>query len=311
MPSSEGEEVRFETADRLTLAGTYFKTTAPRRLGVVVFCHEYLGDRWSAQAYVGHLRALGFDLFTFDFRNHGQSDSQPGYQPLQWLTASELFDLRAALKYVRSRPDADPAGVGLFGVSRGGCAALCVGGKDPGVWGVATDGAFPTRGTMLAYILRWAEIYVGSRTIWRNMPLAAFQFVAWSARKRVQSKLKCRFPDVERATARLAPRPLFMVHGEKDSYIGPDIARTLFEMAGDPKELWVVPKAKHNRCREMAGVEYTDRIAMFFLANAPRVSKSSRPAASPRPHPVAAAEAAAAAIAAIAPAAAGSNVLSH
>jgi pimeloyl-ACP methyl ester carboxylesterase len=310
-PSGEGEEVRFETADRLTLAGTYFKTTAPRRLGVVVFCHEYLGDRWSALAYLGHLRALGFDLFTFDFRNHGQSDSQPGYQPLQWLTASELFDLRGALKYVRSRPDVDPAGVGLFGVSRGGCAALCVGGKDPGVWGVATDGAFPTRGTMLAYILRWAEIYVGSRTIWRNMPLAAFQFVAWSARKRVQSKLKCRFPDVERATARLAPRPLFMIHGEKDSYIGPDIARTLFDMAGDPKELWVVSKAKHNRCREVAGVEYGDRVATFFLANAPRVSKSSRPAAPPRPHPVAAAEVAAAAIAAIAPAAAGSNVLSH
>ncbi len=312
-PTAEGEEVRFETADGLGLAGTYFKTRAARRLGVLVFCHEYLGDRWSAQAYAGHLRELGFDLFCFDFRNHGQSDSEPGYQPLQWLTTHEVTDLRAALKYVRGRDDADSAGVGLFGVSRGGSAALCVGGKDPRVWGVVTDGAFPTRGTMLAYILRWAEIYVGVKTLWRHLPMQAYQFLAWSSRKRVQARLNCRFPDVERATARLAPRPLLMVHGEKDSYIGPSIARALFDRAGDPKELWLVPKAKHNRCREVAGAEYSERVGGFFLANAPRVSRpGGRAVAATRPREViAVAEVAASAMAAIAPTAAANNVLSH
>lgn len=311
-PSGDGEEVRFATADGLNLAGTYFPTPAARRLGVVVFCHEYLGDRWSALAYLGHLRALGFDLFTFDFRNHGQSDAEPAYQPLQWLTAHELSDLRAALKYVRSRPDGDPAGVGLFGVSRGGAAALGVGGKDPGVWGVATDGAFPTHGTMLAYILRWAEIYVGSKTIWRHLPIQAYQFLAWSSRKRIQGRLNCRFPNVERATARLAPRPLLMIHGEKDSYIGTGIARGLFAAAGDPKELWIVAKAKHNRCREVAGDEYYDRVASFFLAAAPRASRPTARPVAPKPREVSAvAEVAAPAIAAIVPTAAGSNLLSH
>ena len=308
-PLRNADVVRIDTTDGLTLAGTYFKTTAERRVGVIVFCHEYLGDRWSALAYIGHLRDLGFDLFSFDFRNHGQSDADRAYAPLQWLTAHEVADLRAALKYVRSRPDADPAGVGLFGVSRGGCASLCVGGKDPGVWGVATDGAFPTRGTMLAYILRWAEIYVGSKSFWRHVPIQAYHFLAWSSRKRVQRKLKCHFPDVERGTARLAPRPLFMIHGEKDSYIGPDIARGLFAAAGDPKELWIVPKAKHNRCREVAGAEYSDRVAAFFLASAPRVSRTVERAAAARPREVAAVVPSA--IPAVAPAAAGSNALSH
>jgi pimeloyl-ACP methyl ester carboxylesterase len=299
-PLRDAEDVRFSTADGLTLAASYFKTTAEKRLGVIVFCHEYLGDRWSALAYLGHLRAVGFDLFSFDFRNHGQSDSQPGYEPLQWLTAGELMDLRAALKYLRSRADADLAGVGLFGVSRGGCAAVCAAAKDPGVWGVATDGSFPTHGTMLAYILRWSEIYVGSRTIWRRMPMVVFEFLTWSARKRVQGKRKCRFPHVERGVARLAPRPLLMIHGEKDSYIGPDIARGLFATAGDPRELWIVPKAKHNRCREVAGEEYSDRVAAFFVASAPRVSKPAVrvPPLKPRQ-------------AATAATAAGTNVLSH
>jgi len=273
-PTTEGEAVRIPTRDGLSLTGTYFKTTAPRRLGVIVFCHEYLGDRWSALAYAGHLRALGFDLFSFDFRNHGKSDIEPTYKPLQWVTNHELLDLRAALTYLRSRPDRDPAGFGLFGVSRGGGTALCVGGKDPSVWGVVTDGAFPTNGTMVAYITRWSEIYVDSRTIWARMPHCVIDFLAWAARKRSQSRLKCRFPSVERATARLAPRPLFMIHGEKDAYIGPKIAQTLFDRAGDPKELWIVPKAKHNRCREIEGAAYLDRIGSFFLRNAPRISSS-------------------------------------
>jgi pimeloyl-ACP methyl ester carboxylesterase len=276
-PTTDDENVRFATRDGLMLAGTYFANRAGRRLGVIVFSHEFLGDRWSVLPYLDHLRELGFDLFSFDYRNHGQSDPDPNYQPLQWVTDHEVNDLRAALVYVRSRPDADLAGVGLFGVSRGGGTALCVASKDARVWGVATDGAFPTNGTMLAYIKRWSEIYVPSNTVWQNMPKQVYSFLAWTARRRSQRRLSCRYPMVETAVARLAPRPLFMIHGAKDTYIGPAIAKKLFRLAGNPKELWLVPKAKHNRCREIAGRAYYDRLADFFLANAPRVQ-------SPTPH---------------------------
>ncbi len=43
---------------------------------------------------------------------------------MQWTTDHEVRDLRAALAYLRTRPDHDPAGFGLFGVSRGGTTAL-------------------------------------------------------------------------------------------------------------------------------------------------------------------------------------------
>ena len=89
-----------------------------------MYCHEYLSDRWSYRPYVDHLRDLGFDIFTFDFRNHGAEPVRPGYAPLQWATDHEVRDLRAALAYLRTRPDRDPAGFGLFGVSRGGTTAL-------------------------------------------------------------------------------------------------------------------------------------------------------------------------------------------
>ncbi|WP_435006009.1 alpha/beta hydrolase [Tundrisphaera lichenicola] len=269
-PTQDGENVRFRTRDGLHLAGTYLKARTSTRAGVVVFCHEYLSDRWSAKPYVDHLRDQGFDLFSFDFRNHGESPSDPEYKPLQWVTEHEVFDLQAALSYLRSRPDADPAGVGLFGVSRGGGTALCVASRDPQVWGVVTDGAFPTRGTMLSYILRWAEIYVGNPVFWKAMPVWIFEFLGWSARLRTQMKLHCRYSDVERAVARLAPRPWLAIHGQKDGYIGVDIAKALFERAGDPKELWIVAGAKHNRCREKDPATYLDRVSAFVRKSAPR-----------------------------------------
>src|SRR5207248_10055369 len=72
-PGEGGEEVRFAASDGVELAGTYFTTRAGARLGTVVFCHEYLGDRWGFLAYADGLHAAGFDLFSFDFRNHGDS----------------------------------------------------------------------------------------------------------------------------------------------------------------------------------------------------------------------------------------------
>src|SRR5690242_16899352 len=76
-PTGEGEHVRFKTADGLELGGTYLPARAPGRAGVLVFCHEFLSDRWSYQPYAERLRDLGFDVFTFDFRNHGTSASDP------------------------------------------------------------------------------------------------------------------------------------------------------------------------------------------------------------------------------------------
>ena len=97
-----------------------------------------------------------------------------------------------------------------------------------------------------------------------------FSFVGWSGRRVAQRKLGCRLPDVERAASRLSPRPWLMIHGGKDAYIGPEIARLLFAEAREPKEMWIVPGAKHNRCRETQPEAYAERLAAFLARVAPR-----------------------------------------
>ena len=269
-PLDDGEDVRFLTEDGFTLAGTYHRATTRNRIGVLVFCHEYLSDRWSFAAYAGPLRSLGFDVFSFDFRNHGQSDSDPTYRPLQWVTDHEVRDVQGALSYLRTRNDRDPAGFALFGISRGGGTALVATAQANDVWGVITDGAFPTSGTMISYIRRWSDIYLQNRFLRKWMPKVLFRYAAWTGRVRSERRLNCRFPSVERAVAKISPRPWLMIHGEKDAYIGTDIARTLFDRASEPKDFWIVPKAKHNRCRELEPQAYAERVASFFRKYAPR-----------------------------------------
>jgi pimeloyl-ACP methyl ester carboxylesterase len=274
-PLERGETVEFVTEDGLRLGGTYLRSRTTEQAGVLVYCHEYLSDRWSVQPYLDQLRDLGYDLFTFDFRNHGTSDLDPDYAPMQWTTEHEIRDLKAALAYLRSREDRDPAGFGLFGVSRGGTTALIVAAGEPDVWGVMTDGAFPTQGTMVSYIVRWAQIYVPSAFLRGLIPMWLFNFLAWYSQRRTELALGCRFPSVERSVGRLAPRPWLMIHGGRDAYIGPDIAKALFEHGKNPKDFWLVPDAKHNRCRDAAPEKYAARLLKFLERYAPRRPLSS------------------------------------
>jgi pimeloyl-ACP methyl ester carboxylesterase len=269
-PVETGESVEFLTEDRLRLSGSYLRARTRTQAGMIVYCHEYRGDRWSVHPYIDHLRDRGYDLFAFDFRNHGASDHEVGYDPMQWTSDREVRDLRAALDYLRQRPDRDPAGFGVFGVSRGGTTALLGAALEPDVWGVVTDGAFPTRGTMHRYIVRWAEIYVTSPVVRAMVPEWVYMMVAASARRQTERRLKCLFPSVEAAAAALSPRPWLMIHGERDEYISPQIARGLFRCGRKSNELWLVPGARHNRCRQADPAAHAARIVEFLGRIAPR-----------------------------------------
>jgi len=47
-------------------------------------------------------------------------------------------------------------------------------------------------------------------------------------------------------TPRVAPRPLLLIHGEQDRRLSPDCSRYVYRMAGEPKELIILPGARHS-----------------------------------------------------------------
>ena len=263
-PHPAAEEVEFQTPEGLTLRGSYLAAAGGKPKGVVVFCHEFLSDRWSGVAYCECLQQNGFDIFAFDFRSHGESDKDPAYTPRHWVTNYELDDLDAALAYLRTRPASNGLPIGLFGISRGGGVAIALAARDRSICCVLTDGAFGTYGTMLTYMKKWMILVVGE-TLWiKIVPDWYLAFIRDRVLVAVERDYGCKFLRLERMIHRLAPRPILMIHGGRDSYIRPDIARDFFACAHEPKELWIVPGARHNACLETAGDEYRERVRAFF-----------------------------------------------
>jgi pimeloyl-ACP methyl ester carboxylesterase len=263
LPAQDAEDVTFPGPEGLTLRGCYLPARAGRR-GVILFGPEFGSNRWACLSYCRFLREAGFDVFAFEPRGQGDSDPQPGYEPLQWVTAYEVQDFRAALAYLKDRPDADPRGVGLFGVSKGAGAGLLAAAQDPYVRCCVTDGAFATHTTMVPYMRKWIAIYSRRKWLQRILPVWYYRLVALTALRHVSRERGCRFPHLERRIGGLAPRPLLMIHGAADTYIKPEMARELYDRAGEPKDLWLVEGAKHNQALRVANGDYQARVLAFF-----------------------------------------------
>jgi pimeloyl-ACP methyl ester carboxylesterase len=263
-PDPTAEDIRFPARAGIWLQGSWLPKRSAESCGTIVFCHEYRSNRWSCRPYCEPLRESGFDIFAFDFRNHGDSDSSPGYAPMQWVSNFEVVDVLAALSYVRTRVGGSRPWIGLLGVSRGGGAAILGASRDPGVSAVCTDGAFPTNLTQLAYMLRWAKIYIGEGLLYRVTPDWYYSLLCGIARTLAARRHGCRFLRVARAIRRIAPRPLLMIHGAKDNYVAPEVAQQLFERARQPKQFWLVPGARHNGSVTTAGSQYASRLVKFF-----------------------------------------------
>ncbi len=262
-PLAEGESVRFPAQDGACLQGTYLKTTAAGRRGVIAFCHELNGDRWSALRYTADLRRRGFDIFTFDFRNHGCSDRVAGYEPMPWVTINELHDVRGAIDYLCSRGDADPAGIGLMGISRGGTAALCAAAQDPRVRVLAVDGPVPTEQMQLCRTRGVLDHFLRPLRLPSILPDALLRTPGAWVKRFVGWRGHCPLLNVDEA-ARRVEQPVLLIHGRHDAHVPLEAVLSLRKLMPRRARLWVVPHARHNRAITTAPEEYRRRLARFF-----------------------------------------------
>ena len=176
--------------------------------------HRLLAERLSDLA----------DVATVDVRGHGDSGGAFTFG------REEPDDLTHLAEHLRERYSK----VGALGFSFGGFHAVVAAARSRPFDAVAIVGTparlfildhnFLTRG--LARSLRLAVLR--ERRLTRLSPLPI--------RPR---------DDPERVVQRLAPTPLLVVHGTDDWLISPDHGRKLFALAGEPRELVLVPGGLH------------------------------------------------------------------
>lgn len=262
-----GEQVCFAAADGLRLSGMMIRANprVPRR-GMIVFTHEFCSDMHSCARYCRPLQQAGYDVFTFDFRGHGQSDNDPGYAPRQWVSDREIADIRGALTYLTNWLEQHryPHEIGLFGISRGASAGILAAAENPDIRVIVSDGAFSTDRTIEHFMKRWAYIFAKVRILYENHHPAFWRFLRWSMMHLARREFRCEFPSVRKAIQRMTPRPMLFIHGEKDSYLPVEQSRLLYALAPQPKHLWIAPGARHNQAVLLHPELYSRLTTGFF-----------------------------------------------
>jgi uncharacterized protein len=244
------------------LRGIRYATSAPACKGIIVFGIEFGSDAWSSRPYCEALVQAGYEIFAYEPRGQGESDPIPGYEPLQWVTETEVADARAALAHVKHRTNG-ALPIGWFGISKGANAGLAATALDRDVRCIATDGAFGMLTVMVPYMRHWVGIYNSDYFTHGLLPAWFYGEMALIGVRRVEKQRKIRFFRLEKVMPKL-DRPLLMIHGEADSYIKLKMADSLLKLANGPKTLWPVPGARHNQAIVVAGAEYARRIIAFF-----------------------------------------------
>ncbi|MFY2563013.1 alpha/beta hydrolase [Corallococcus terminator] len=234
------EDVAFSSADGLTLRGWYVPS---RNRAAVVLVHGFADNRAQLLFEARALARAGYGVLLFDLRAHGES----GGDHVTWGD-SERRDVTAALDFVSTRRDVDPARLGLFGFSMGGTTALLVAEQDARVKAVAAAGAYPALE---------ADVYSG----YGRWGAFSAEPVLWTLRHAGVDVEAVRPID---GMCRLQGRPLLLVNGDVDPDAPAKLQASLFRAACEPKSLWVVEGAGHGEYARVAPEEYARRLREHF-----------------------------------------------
>ncbi|MGB0715171.1 MAG: alpha/beta hydrolase [Phycisphaerae bacterium] len=263
----EGEELNFRAVDGHQLAGIVMHGDhGGHPKGMIVFAHEFGNDRSSCVRYAKPLLQHGYDVFAFDFRGHGASPPEQGYRPRQWPSDRERADMLGAIAIIGSwlEQRGRSRDLGLFGISRGAGAAILASTNIDSVKAIVTDGVFSSDSTMEFLMRRFATIFAKIRIVAENHPPMFWRFLRWLLFRECRRKFGCQFPSVRKAIVKLHRKPIFFIHGERDSYIPIAQSQALYNIAKGPKYLWIVAGAAHNRSIVVSPQEYGRRVCRFF-----------------------------------------------
>ena len=240
------ENVYFKTEDGVQIKGWFIPNPSSDK--TIILMHGWGMNRGDVFKNTYFLHDLGYNLMYFDFRALGESGgtvSSIGYL--------EVKDLQAAIQFLKdTRPFACEK-IGLYGLSMGGMVAICEAAQNPEIKCVVAEASYYS---FRRVVSRWAWVH-NKVPYFPLMPIVLHYMRRNLAANPERYSPKYNIP-------KIAPRPVFIIHGRYDNLVPAAQAKLLFKCAGEPKEIWLVPGAKHNKCAEVGGYEYKQRLADFY-----------------------------------------------
>ena len=222
------EDVYFETTDGRRLHGWF----VPGEGDVTLLWHHGNGGN------IGHRlpdidlfhRELGVNILIYDYRGYGRSAGTPSEEGL-------YRDAEAALRYLQSRDDVDPARIVYFGRSLGVAIAVELAVRHR-PYGLILESGFPSITYMASVERPWLPAWIVHRIL--------------AARYDTGSKIGGL--DV----------PLLVVHGDIDDTVPLRAGQALFDAANEPKSFYMVEGANHDGLAAVGGRPYIERLRQYI-----------------------------------------------
>jgi fermentation-respiration switch protein FrsA (DUF1100 family) len=241
------EPLRLTADDKTSISGWLIRKSGAE--GVLILLHGFGTSKADLLDVAETFHRQGnYHLILIDFRAHGESSGT-----ILSFGKNEVLDIRAAITYAASDPGMKGLPVGCYGLSMGGVISIFAAAHYPEIRAVVSDSAYSDLGKAIARALRMSY----------HIPRFFFgQPAIWITQLRLRASASSLSP--VRAIAKIAPRPVLIIHGTADRTTPFSDGEELFKAASEPKSIWPVPEAEHVSCFYLDKAAYTRRVMEFF-----------------------------------------------
>jgi len=236
----------------------------------IVLCHGYTGVR--AMALPDNARELnkhGYVVLTFDYKGWGDSEGPKN----RLAPYSRVADVQAALTFLGAQAQVDADRLGIYGTSYGGATVVWTAAVDPRVKCVVSVVGVGNGRRWMRSVRRpdeWVDLLersaadrlkraVTGESEWverSEILLPDRQSAALGAAVRVGvngavSQIPLEYIDdtlgfhPEWVVDKIAPRPVLFITTDDDRLVPPEESQAMYDRAGEPKKLVVLPKWGH------------------------------------------------------------------
>jgi len=143
--------------------------------------------------------------------------------------------------------------IGVIGFSLGAGVAIIVAANEPAIPAIVSDSGF-----------------VDSVPFLKRVPFYRFYLPSWFALPIIlvgRFFFGADFSKVRpiKEVGKIAPRPIFFIHGANDHVISPHETEELHQASNNPENpFWIVPEARHTRAYDLTRDEYVQKVVDFF-----------------------------------------------
>jgi pimeloyl-ACP methyl ester carboxylesterase len=235
------ENVSLKSSDGAKISGWYIPS---KNRSAVILLHGYGGNRLGMMDHARMLAKHGYGVLFYDLRGHGESEGD-----LRAYGWPDTADVMAAIAYLKARAEVNPRSIGLLGCSIGGQIALRSAAENKEINGViADDPSFvtiddaPTPQSAQewpTYAITWVDVNGIAMRTGLSVP-----------------------PGIRNEIPKISPRPLLLIINGQG--MGQNLGKHFYEMANEPKALWLLPEADHCAGPTARPTEYEEKITSFF-----------------------------------------------